>query len=167
MIQKMLIQTLVCLILAFVLAVAAHSEIDTVKKITWSFIDHMSVSYTKEDIKAAATNLSERFKDVTDSTGSVVDVMTGKPVYGEPIDEYYVGNETSVYAVGGGKVTSVGENEEIGKYIKITHGDRAESLYGNLDEVHVIASANVKKGQIIGIYDKRTGKDFYYSFKEF
>ena len=62
---------------------------------------------------------------------------------------------------------AVGENEEIGKYIKIKHGDQAESLYGNLSEVHAIASANVKKGQIIGIYDKTEGKEFYYSFQEF
>lgn len=167
MIRKILIQTFICLILVFVLITAANSKISIIQKHATSFIDHMSASYTLEDAKGALKDTAEVFKTLTDKTADAVDVMTGKPIYGEPIDHAYKGNETPVYAVGGGKVIAVGESEEIGRYIKIKHGDQAESLYGNLAEVHVIASSNVKKGQIIGIYEKTGGKEFYYSFKEF
>lgn len=167
MVRKILVQTFVCLLLAFMLIMASNSNINVVKKCAVSFIDHMSVNYSKEDVKAVFSGAAESFKTLTGRTSDAVDVMTGKPVYGEPIDEVYEENKTSVYAVGGGKVIAVGENEEIGRYIRIKHGDQAESLYGNLSEVHVIASSNVKKGQIIGIYQKEEGKDFYYSFQEF
>ncbi len=167
MIRKILIQTFICLILAFVLITAANSKVVKIQKYAVSFIDHMSVSYTLGDAKSALKDTVEVFKTLTDKTADAVDVMTGKPIYGEPIDQTCEGSETPVYAVAGGKVTAVGENEEIGRYIRIKHGDQAESLYGNLKEVHVIASSNVKKGQIIGIYEKNDDKNFYYSFKEF
>ena len=64
-------------------------------------------------------------------------------------------------------MTAVGENEEIGKYIKITHGDSGESLYGNLKSVNVTVPGRVKKGDIIGVYEKSEDKEFYYSFREF
>ena len=91
----------------------------------------------------------------------------GGTSYGEPIDEEFSGDSTSVYAVAGGEVTSVGENEEIGKYIKITHGEKGESLYGNLSTTGVKVPSRVKKGQIIGTYEKSDEKQFYYSFREF
>ena len=167
MLRKIFVQTFICFIFVVMIMTASESKIEPIQRFAESFIENMSISNIKEDIKTTAADLSDGFKKFTGRTSEAIDVMTGKPIYGEPIDEVYDGDETPVYAVGGGKVIAVGENEEIGKYIKIKHGDQAESLYGNLSEVHVIASANVKKGQIIGIYLKNENKDFYYSFKEF
>lgn len=167
MLRKMLIQTVACLMIAAVIAAAGQSELTVMRKGAEAVMSYMAVSYSWEDVKNAAGKTSEVFAVMTGKVDEAVDVMTGKPVYGEPIDEKYEGNETVVYAVGGGKVTAVGENEEIGKYIRITHGSHAESLYGNLKSVRVSTPVNVKKGQIIGVYEKKKGKDFYYSFKEF
>lgn len=167
MLKKMLIQTGICVIIVFAIVISGNSGINFMQKGADAVLNYMSVNYTMEDVKAAAGKTSEVFAVMTGKVDKAVDVMTGKPIYGEPIDEKYKGNETVVYAVGGGKVTAVGENEEIGKYVRITHGDRAESLYGNLKSIRVSTPANVKKGQIIGVYERKEGKDFYYSFKEF
>ena len=167
MLKKMLIQAGVCVLIAGAFIIAQNSGIAAVKQGAQSVLEYMSVSYTAEDVKAAASRTTEVFAVITGKVDTAVDVMTGKPVYGKPIDEEYEGNKTVVYAVGGGKVTAVGENEEIGKYVRITHGDQAESLYGNLKSIRVKTPANVKKGEIIGVYEKKAGKDFYYSFKEF
>ena len=86
--------------------------------------------------------------------------------YGQPIDEAAEGDSTSVYAVGGGTVSAVGENDEIGRFIKITHGDEAESVYGNCTKVFVSELERVKKGQIIATFNKEGNKDFYYSFSD-
>lgn len=150
MMKKMLIQTFCCLILIFVFSVAEKSMIPEIQRGTEAVLEYMSTGLTEEDIKSAVVQTSE--------------LLTS---YGEPIDKKYDGHETLVYAVGAGKVTAVGENEEIGKYIRITHGNKAESLYGNLKTVKVTTQSNVKKGQIIGIYSEEAGKDFYYSLKEF
>lgn len=167
MLKKILVQAGACVLIVFVLFAAKHSGIDVIQRGTESVLNYMSASYTADDLKTFAGKTNEVFSSLTGKATEAVDVMTGKPVYGEPIDEEYEGNETVVYAVGGGKVTAVGENEEIGKYVKIVHGDQAESLYGNLKSVQVSTPVQVKKGQIIGVYEKIEGKDFYYSFKEF
>lgn len=150
MMKKILIQTFCCLLIVFTFMVAESSTVPEVQRGTEAVLNYMSVDYTREDIMAVA--------------GKASDAMVS---YGEPIDKKFEGDETLVYAVGGGKVTAVGENEEIGKYVRITHGNKAESLYGNLKTVKVNKMSNVKRGEIIGIYSKEDGKEFYYSFNEF
>lgn len=167
MLRKMMIRIIICMLLAFVIWIAYNSENEKISGSAENVLEQLSVSYTAEEIREAAEGLHKNFLDIVGRTSDAVNVFTGKSIYGEPIDEKYEGEETPVYSIGGGKVVSVGENEEIGKYVKIVHGDQAESLYGNLDTVEVTVPANVKKGQIIGVYNKLNGKDFYYSFQEF
>lgn len=165
--KKLWTQTAVCLLMVLALFISKHSGVPALTNGTDLVLGHVSADYTLEDVEAAARISIETVAGITGKMNDAIDVITGKPVYGDPIDEDYSGKSTSVYAVGGGQVTAVGENEEIGKYVKITHGDQGESLYGNLKAVHVSVPSNVKKGQIIGIYEKSAEKDFYYSFKEF
>ena len=85
-------------------------------------------------------------------------------VLGEPIDEKRHGKQSSVYAVDSGQVVATGEDETIGKYVRISHGKEGESLYGNLEKILVKVPVKVKKGQIIGTYNNSSKKEFYYSF---
>ena len=167
MIKKLLTQTALCILVILALFISKNSGVNSMEKGAEIVLAQMAVSYTVEDVNGAASKTLGTASVFTNKVGGAIDAITGKPVYGEPIDEEYDGNKTVVYAVAGGKVTAVGENEEIGKYIKIIHGDQAESLYGNLNSINVAVPEQVKKGQIIGIYDKSTGEEFYYSLKEF
>ena len=151
---RLLKQAGVCIIIAAVLFVLRQSDIPVLKKSTEAVLEYMTVNYTTGDIAEAAGKAAEIV--------SCLAVIT----YGEPIDQKYEGGQTPVYAVAGGQVTAVGENEEIGKYIKIVHGDESESLYGNLKSTRVKVPFNVKKGQIIGIYEDTKDKEFYYSLNE-
>lgn len=154
--RKLMIQTCICLLLITGIAFMKNSQLDIIQTSADAVLNRMSVSYTKEDIKYVADKAIDVFNE-----------LTGKPIYGEPIDKIYEDDETPVYAVAGGRITAVGENEEIGRYIRITHGDSSESLYGNLNDIKVTTPENVKKGQIIGTYSEAIGREFYYSFKEF
>ena len=167
MIKKILTQTALCILVILAIFISKNSGLTSMERGAEVVLAQMAVSYTIDDVKGAATKTLGIASVFTDKVGGAIDVITGKAVYGEPIDDKYEGDKTVVYAVAGGKVTAVGENEEIGKYIKIIHGDQAESLYGNLNSINVAVPEQVKKGQIIGIYDKSTGDDFYYSLKEF
>lgn len=167
MLRKILIQTGCCMVIILGVFIAGKSDSPVIQKNSEAIINYVTTSYTKTDLKNAAEKTAEAFSLAAGKAGETIDVVTGKPIYGEPIDEKYNEKETPIYAVGGGKVAAVGENEEIGKYIRIIHGDQAESLYGNLKSIRVNKPDNVKKGQIIGTYSKTGGKDFYYSFKEF
>lgn len=167
MVKKIIIQSGLCIIVILALFVAKHSGNDSMENGAEVVVAHMSMSYSIEDMKEAGRKSMDAVSTISNKVGGAVDVITGRPVYGEPIDEKYKGNKTPVYAVAGGRVVAVGENEEIGKYVKIIHGDQAESLYGNLSSITVTTPESVKKGQIIGIYDKSNMVDFYYSLKEF
>lgn len=164
--EKILKQLTICTLIVLTLFVSAKSGIPVLEKGAETVLSHMSSTYTAEDVKDAVEKSRAVAASAAGKAGEAVNAITGKPVYGEPIDEAYEGNKTFVYAVAGGQVTAVGENEEIGKYVKIFHGNQAESLYGNLYSVKVSVPSNVKKGQIIGVYAKEAEKDFYYSLKE-
>lgn len=167
MARKILIQTGLVLLVALALFISYHSHIPALEQGADTILEHMKVSYSAEDVKNALGKTGKAMASAAGGAGNAVGAMIGRPSYGEPIDKEYTGNRAAVYAVGGGQVTAAGENEEIGKYIRITHGDVGESLYGNLKEVKAEVPSKVKKGQIIGIYEKNSDREFYYSFREF
>ena len=165
--KKILKQAGMVLLIVLALFISKNSRIGILEQGADTVLSYMEVSYTAEDAKKAADKGKAVAASVTGTVNDAVGAIAGKSSYGEHIDDEYTGNKAAVYAVGGGDVTAVGENEEIGKYIRITHGDTGESLYGNLASVNVVSLSKVKKGQIIGIYEKQEGREFYYSFKEF
>ena len=164
--RKILRQTGFCVLIVLALLISKNSNIPVLERGADTVMTQMAVNYTVDDMKTMAKKGVVAVSSIPAKVNETVSVMTGKSAYGEPIDEKYTGKKAAVYAVGSGEVTAVGENEEIGKYIKITHGNDGESLYGNLKSTYVEVPAKVKKGQIIGLYEKKEDKEFYYSFKE-
>lgn len=57
---------------------------------------------------------------------------------------------TAVIACAQGKVTSIFENEEIGKAVTLDLGDGYEATYGQLAEIHVKENSYVNAGETIG-----------------
>lgn len=164
--KKIKIQTILCLLIALGIFASMNCGINMVKNKVDSVLKYMETDFETEDVKRAGKKCLDVISYFPVHASKAIDVISGKPTYGEPIDEVFNGDVAMVYAVGGGKVTAVGENEEIGRYVRIDHGGRAESLYGNMKKINVVTPENVKKGQIIGIYEKKDGKDFYFSLKE-
>ena len=167
MINKMFKQSAAMALIVLALLISKNSHIGILENGAAAVLNYMEVNYTASDVKTMAKKSKDMAVSVTSKVNESVGVIAGKPSYGQAIDEEFTGKQTSVYAVGGGEVTAVGENEEIGKYIKITHGDSGESLYGNLKSINVTVPGRVKKGDIIGVYEKSEDKEFYYSFREF
>ncbi|MCI7302592.1 MAG: M23 family metallopeptidase, partial [Clostridia bacterium] len=122
-------------------------------------------NYTVSDAmtfaKNSITTIAKTPVTVTNAVLSTKD--EGK--YGKPADEAKEGETVSVYAVGAGTISAVGENEKIGKFIKINHGDEAESIYGNCASIYVKELDRVKKGQVIATFKKEGDTEFYYSFR--
>lgn len=165
--RRILKQAGITVLAVAALFIAENSHAPVLERGSDAVLSYMEVNYTAEDIKGAAAKGKATAASISASVNDAAGVIAGTPSLGEPIDEEYSGNSTAVYAVSGGNVTAVGENEEIGKYIRITHGAVGESLYGNLKSVNVAVPSKVKKGQIIGVYEKEKDKEFYYSFTEF
>ena len=165
--RKIIEQTCFCIIIALVLFISKNSNTPLLERGAETVLNYMETEYTIEDLKRAAQKSRNLAADLPAKVSGTNSVMTGKMTLGDRIDEKNENGSAAVYADAGGEVTSAGENEEIGRYIRITHGNMGESLYGNLESVYVGVPERVKKGQIIGTYKKKDGKDFYYSFKEF
>ncbi|HIT99512.1 MAG TPA: M23 family metallopeptidase [Candidatus Copromorpha excrementavium] len=164
--KRIVKQVGMCLLIIIALAIGKVSGADILETGTDVILNQMSEDYSGEDIAQIAKGGARAVSSIPDKVDDAIVFVTGKQLYGDPIEKYS-GDRASVFAVGNGQVTAAGENETIGKYVKITHGSDGESLYGNLDEVFAKVPSNVKKGQIIGTYRESAGKDFYYSFTEF
>lgn len=57
---------------------------------------------------------------------------------------------TSVKASANGVVTKVGTDDEMGRYVKMSIGDKFTVLYGQLKDITVQKGSSVKEGQVIG-----------------
>lgn len=165
--RKTLKRTVIALFVLAVVFFSGNTRAAMQEKDTAAAGSMISAVCSGEGLHAAAVKCRDLAALLTERVIETAGYIAGGTSYGEPIDEEFSGDSTSVYAVAGGEVTSVGENEEIGKYIKITHGEKGESLYGNLSTTGVKVPSRVKKGQIIGTYEKSDEKQFYYSFREF
>ena len=62
-----------------------------------------------------------------------------------------VAMETPIRAAGGGRVAQTGEDAEYGRFVRITHADGFDSMYGHLQRVLVTGGQAVDAGQVIGL----------------
>lgn len=160
-------QTYAMIIIVLALTLSYNSNVSVLQDGAKTILSYMDTNYTETDVKRALSASADFATDIPAKLTSVMHSVKSGPELEEPIDPGYVAGKTNIYAVYGGDVTSVGENEEIGKYIKITHGSIGESLYGNLNEVYVEVPMRVKKGECIATFEQKEDEEFYYSFTEF
>lgn len=164
--SKIVKQTMVCLVMAAAFLAASHTGVGPLRQGSQAVVAYLSQNYTVGDVMAAAkTGVQTAAHAPTAVTSAILEAKE-ETKYGTPIDEVKDGETVSVYAAGAGTVTSVGANDQIGNFIKITHGDGAVSVYGNCETIHVKELDRVKKGQAIATFKKEQGKDFYYSLRE-
>lgn len=163
--SKLLKQTGVCVIVVLALLLARSVNVPQLNRGSEAAIAYLSKNYTVSDAMTFAKNsIATIAKTPVTVTNAVLSTKEeGK--YGKPADEAKEGETVSVYAVGAGTISAVGENEKIGKFIKINHGDEAESIYGNCTSIYVKELDRVKKGQVIATFKKEPDTEFYYSFR--
>ena len=140
--KKVLIQSVICMLL--IAGFYASSEIENEQ-----IIDKRN---------AVIATLSEHY-----DVNGFIDLA--EPGYGEPMDEIRPGETASVYAVAGGMVVETGENEEMGKYIKLQHKE-AVSVYGNCRKLYVEEGYRVRRGQVIASFYRSDDEELYYDLVE-
>lgn len=124
----------------------------------------------KEEISDVKMNAftGEEPASLTDSEAAVAalaPLAEGKLTsdYGErvhPIDgtqEFHTGVDiaastgTALMAVYDGEVTEVGEDAQLGKYIRIHHGGGIEIVYGHCEEIVAVQGARVRAGERVAL----------------
>ena len=164
--SKLLKQAGICIDILLTFVVAQKVHIPQLNRGSEAVVAYLSQNYTTADVMVFAKN---SVKAAVQAPAAVTNAIlsASEPKYGEPVDDSVKEGQTvCVYAVEAGTVSAVGENEKIGKFLKITHGEESESIYGNCAKIHVKELERVKKGQIIASFKKEGGREFYYALKE-
>jgi len=163
--DKLINQALICFVLAFAFIISGEAENQHIAK-GRAFIEaELNKNYTIETMKEFASKSMNSVKTLPAIINKAVSAANAPMKYGEPIDELLPeSGNTSIYSVGGGIVINTGTDELIGNYVIISHGNEAESIYGNMESISVNTMDRVKKGQLIGMYNVENEKDFYYKF---
>lgn len=165
--SKILKQAGICVIVVLTFAAAQAVNVPQLNRGSETVVAYLSKNYTAEDVAAFAKRSVKAAVKAPASVTNAILSANGQREYGEPVDEKIREGETvSVYAVEAGTVSAVGENDKIGKFLKITHGDEAESVYGNCTKIHVKELERVKKGQVIASFKKEGNAELYYALKE-
>ena len=164
--SKLFKQTGICLLIVLAFFAAQKSNIPQLNRGSEAAVAYLSKNYTVSDVLTFARDSAKAVaKAPVAVTNAVLSAEEGSR-YGEPIDDVKNGETVTVHAVAAGTVSAVGENEKIGKFIKILHGEDAESIYGNCETIHVKELERVKKGQAIGTFKKEKNTEFYYRLSE-
>lgn len=156
----------ICLIIVLTFTLAQNVKIPQLNKGSETVVAYLSKNYTTGDVMVFAKNSVQAVVQAPATVTNAILSSKDSPEYGAPIDEAKEGQTVSVYAVEAGTVSAVGENDKIGNFIKILHGDEAESVYGNCSKIYVKEMQRVKKGQIIASFTKKEDLEFYHSVKE-
>lgn len=165
--EKMLKQAGICAVILLAFIVARSVDVPQLNRGSEAVVAYLSKNYTAGDVMVFVKNSLETAVKAPVTVTNAILSANQQPRYGQPIDEEIPRGETvSVYAVQAGRVSAVGQNEKIGKFVKITHGDYAESIYGNCTKIHVKELERVKKGQVIASFKKEDSTDLYYSLTE-
>ena len=160
--ERLLKQVGICIIILLTILVLKDLNISAVNNALEVASRQISRDYTLDDVMTFGARAVSTVRDAQSVMASAV-APNGGARFGEPIDAMVSGSVSQVYAVSGGTVIAVGENEEYGKYIRIAHGKEAESVYGNIRQVFVRPLERVRKGQVIAEYENANEQDFYYA----
>ena len=152
--ERLMKQVVMVLLFAVAMLLADHSHIDVLQRGSEAIRMQMAAEYTWDEVKKAGDKTVKTVSSLPGRINGAVQTVTGKPVLGEPIDEKRHGKQSSVYAVDSGQVVATGEDETIGKYVRISHGKEGESLYGNLEKILVKVPVKVKKETVMFTKDE-------------
>ncbi|SKC64557.1 M23 family metallopeptidase [Maledivibacter halophilus] len=172
--RKILIQILVSILIVSIIILLKNID-SAVGNNTSSFIK--KVMYTEFNYKKSINIIKEyaiQFKDYASETipvfkktegnfkmsppingiiissyGKKLNPITEKQTFQRGIDIKAIDIDI-VKSVENGVVILTGESENLGKFIKIDHGDGIFSIYGNLESIYVKENERVIRGQRVG-----------------
>ncbi|MFR8086916.1 MAG: peptidoglycan DD-metalloendopeptidase family protein [Lachnospirales bacterium] len=138
-----------------------ESSVETAEETSEPAVESTEETQTTE----APVDELEVFDPVTDKmvwpvSGNVLmEYSTEALIYDETLDQYRANDSMSIGAASGeavvaaaaGTVKSIGQNDRLGNYVVISHGNGLETTYGQLQEaVDVAVDETVSKGETIG-----------------
>lgn len=163
--DKLLVQIMMCLSIFAVLRGLAMVDSDGFTKIKNTLDGYLSKNYSVDEIKESGAELVDKITGAPSALVNAVIEANEINEFGVPMDEKDTDGIQAVHAVAGGVVTYSGIDKDLGLCIKIQHEGKL-STYGNMDSINAVTGDRVKKGTIIGTFNKKSGQDFYYQLTD-
>ena len=163
--KKLYCQVTACLLILTAASYGGEIKNETFAKYYEKAKAMVMYQMSMEDVKSAAVSVSTALSSAPDNVVSAFAKINETSKYGVPIDEKSDEQIKQVHAVAGGVVTASGKDKEKGLYVEIRH-EGGTSIYGNLEEISVVESERVQRGEIIGSYNTQNEKEFYYELSE-
>ena len=163
--RKLYCQIMICMLLFTAAVCGEKTENETFAKYYGRAKDFVMEQTSMEDVKSVCAKFSATLAGAPGKVVSAVARVNTASRYGAPIDEKSDSGLKQVHAAAGGMVIASGKDKELGLYIKIKH-EGAVTVYGNLNDIGVVESERIQRGEIIGNYDADCGREFFYELQE-
>lgn len=163
--NKLLVQAVACLAIFALIRGSMMISAGGVVKARNSVIDKASKHYSIDDIKDSGSKLMIELADAPEAITAAITQADVAKGFGAPIDKESDEIITPVHSVAGGRVIYAGIDKELGLCIKIKHNEKT-SVYGNLCTITAVTGDRIKKGEIIGTFDKSGDEEFYYNLED-
>jgi murein DD-endopeptidase MepM/ murein hydrolase activator NlpD len=99
--------------------------------------------------------------EIVSSYGDSIDPILNTKSFQRGIDMISF-KDTYIRGIDDGIIAEVGESENLGKYIKISHGKDVFAIYSNCTEVKIKKGDEIRKGDRIGIFRKNINKEHFH-----
>ncbi|PWL94604.1 MAG: hypothetical protein DBY08_01875 [Clostridiales bacterium] len=162
--DKLLIQMVVCLAIFALIRMSSVIGGEKVDEIKNSIRDYAETNYSIEDIRNIGDELAQKAVNAPETLVSVITQANEAGEFAAPINEKDRDDIKTVHAAGDGNIIYAGIDKNLGMCVRVQHEDKV-SVYGNLYTLTTITGEQVKKGDIIGTFDSKAGKEFYYQLE--
>lgn len=163
--DKILVQCVLCFMIFSMIQGSAMIKQEDFVELRNEIANQSKVHNSFEDVKTKGIKLWNMILESPAVLTNAVIEANSINEFSAPIDKMTSEPIQPVYATGGGVVIYAGVDIELGSCIKIRHQDKI-STYGNLHTLAVVPDERVSKGQIIGTYDNKCDKEFYYQLAD-
>ncbi|PAB61367.1 M23 family metallopeptidase [Anaeromicrobium sediminis] len=100
--------------------------------------------------------------EIVSSYGDSIDPILNTKSFQRGIDMMSF-KDTYVRGIDDGTIAEVGESENLGMYVKVSHGSDVFAIYSNCTEIKVKKGDEIRKGDRIGVFRKNdNGKYFHF-----
>ena len=162
--DKLLMQTVVCLAIFGLIRLSSVIGGGMSNEIKGRITEYAKTDYSIEEIQEIVGKLAEKAANAPETLVSAIIEANEADEFTAPINEKGKEDIKTVHAAGDGIIIYAGIDKNLGMCVKLQHKDKV-SVYGNLYTLTAVTGEQVKKGDIIGTFDSKSGKEFYYQLE--
>lgn len=172
--KRIIAQIIICIIIVITVIGIKKADMTMTNRIFKVIETGLSVEYNFKELPKKAWSAMKKAPEIPLKVAQVFNKNDNTLAFSPPIDngevvstfgtsfepitesssfqrgvDYYSDRELTIYSIGDGLVTEIGNSNVYGDYIKIHHGNQIFSIYGGCSNIYIEDAQSVKKGDIL------------------